>query len=212
MSEQINDATTGSSFTANPRAPKDNTRYEEKPGEITSDSLAAESINSGGSCNSGHSAAGNTPSGSTTANTSDTSAARVLAPAVDAAHRDDSDSASASAGTSTSSSSGGNTSTATSEKPDNNTNTAPSYASAAGPTDENAKPKGTNITEGGFDSGAPNASFNNEIGTENDPGRAAELEFEKSNARVGGAGGYEGANAPGSTDKGQYGALKDESA
>ncbi|KAL1585595.1 hypothetical protein WHR41_05984 [Cladosporium halotolerans] len=35
------------------------------------------------------------------------------------------------------------------------------------------KPHGKNITEGGFDSGAPNASFNNEVRTKKDPARAA---------------------------------------
>lgn len=38
---------------------------------------------------------------------------------------------------------------------------------------DTGKPHGKNITEGGFDSGAPNASFNNEVGTKKDPARAA---------------------------------------
>ena len=35
----------------------------------------------------------------------------------------------------------------------------------------NLQPKGKNITEGGFDSDAPNASFTQDIGGKNDPGR-----------------------------------------
>ena len=48
------------------------------------------------------------------------------------------------------------------------------------------KPKGRNITEGGFDSDdANNASFTGEIGTENDPGRAAEQKLQRDNAQPG---------------------------
>jgi len=35
------------------------------------------------------------------------------------------------------------------------------------------KPKGANLTEGGFEGDEPNASFNTDIGSDNDPGRAA---------------------------------------
>ncbi|KAI9830854.1 MAG: hypothetical protein M1826_004283 [Phylliscum demangeonii] len=59
--------------------------------------------------------------------------------------------------------------------------TAPSYVKAD-VTDRlpHAKPKGANLIEGGFDSDdTKNASFNSEIGTENDPGRLAELKFQK---------------------------------
>ena len=49
------------------------------------------------------------------------------------------------------------------------------------------KPKGRNITEGGFDSDdSKNASFNADIGTENDPGRAAELKLQRENAEAAG--------------------------
>jgi len=44
--------------------------------------------------------------------------------------------------------------------------------SAAG-ADGGAKPKGKNLTEGGFDGSEPNASFSAEIGSSDDPGRAA---------------------------------------
>ena len=57
---------------------------------------------------------------------------------------------------------------------------APSYVSSVrSDPAQTGKPKGKNITEGGFDSDpSNNASFNNEIGTENDPGRAAEQTFQ----------------------------------
>jgi len=66
-----------------------------------------------------------------------------------------------------------------------------SYASATGgqPSSENQKPKGANITEGGFDSSAPNASFNGDVGGKNDPGRLAETAMAKSAAESGAAGG-----------------------
>lgn len=57
---------------------------------------------------------------------------------------------------------------------------APSYVSSVkSDPAQTGKPKGKNITEGGFDSDpSNNASFNNEIGTENDPGRVAEQTFQ----------------------------------
>jgi len=66
-----------------------------------------------------------------------------------------------------------------------------SYASAAGgqPSSENQKPKGANVTEGGFDGSAPNASFNGDVGGKNDPGRLAEQAMAKSAAESGAAGG-----------------------
>ncbi|MCJ1359365.1 MAG: hypothetical protein MMC33_009367 [Icmadophila ericetorum] len=51
------------------------------------------------------------------------------------------------------------------------------------------KPKGKNLTEGGFDSDDKNnASFNADIGSENNPGRAAELNFQKQAASNVGSG------------------------
>jgi hypothetical protein len=47
------------------------------------------------------------------------------------------------------------------------------------------RPKGKNITEGGFDDSAPNASFNQEIGTSKDPGRLAEANYQNRNAQSG---------------------------
>ncbi|KAI9040860.1 uncharacterized protein KD926_007668 [Aspergillus affinis] len=48
-----------------------------------------------------------------------------------------------------------------------------------------AKPKGVNISEGGFDQNQPNASFTTDIGSENDPGRAAEHKFQRYAAESG---------------------------
>jgi hypothetical protein len=58
------------------------------------------------------------------------------------------------------------------------------------------KPKGNNITEGGFDASAPNASGTTEIGTDKDPGRVAEQNFALRDAQPGadaGAGPRQGA-------------------
>ncbi|KAH8426284.1 uncharacterized protein LDX57_004031 [Aspergillus melleus] len=48
-----------------------------------------------------------------------------------------------------------------------------------------AKPKGVNISEGGFGDDQPNASFNTDIGSENDPGRFAEHKFQRMAAESG---------------------------
>lgn len=50
-------------------------------------------------------------------------------------------------------------------------------------------PKGKNLTEGGFDGDAKNASFNQDIGGKNDPGRLAEQKFQKENADTAGIAG-----------------------
>ncbi|MCJ1230911.1 hypothetical protein MMC12_007585 [Toensbergia leucococca] len=68
---------------------------------------------------------------------------------------------------------------------------APDYTSSVNsePT-QSGKPKGKNLTEGGFDSDpSNNASFNPDIGGENDPGRAAESKFQQATAAVAGGGG-----------------------
>ena len=52
---------------------------------------------------------------------------------------------------------------------------------------DHAGPKGANLAEGGFESNdRNNASFNSDIGTKNDPGRAAELKFQRANADAAG--------------------------
>lgn len=81
---------------------------------------------------------------------------------------------------------------------------APSYVTSvtsAGHT----KPKGKNLTEGGFDDDPKNnASFNSDIGTEDDPGRAAELQFQKRQAATVGS----GPKQSGITGDGQYDVLE----
>ncbi|KAK4993425.1 hypothetical protein LTR50_000355 [Elasticomyces elasticus] len=212
----------------------------EKPGEITSDSLAAESLASGGSfgANTG-AAASSQPSSSTTANNTDISSATILQPAPDAEARDAqsgwSETAQLNAGRnlakdtsqgptyttpgddkaaalrSGESERGGrayNTVTGSGA----NVGTAPSYVSASGPgAGGEGRPHGKNITEGGFDSDGPNASFNQDIGGKNDPGRAALGQFQKQQAESGGGAGG-GPRQTEITGDGQFDALGETSA
>ena len=68
-------------------------------------------------------------------------------------------------------------------------------------------PKGKNLTEGGFDADAPNASYSTAIGTKKDPGRVALQRFEEENTPYsGGAGPREGRIS----NDGQFDALKRE--
>ncbi|KAJ6109175.1 hypothetical protein N7486_001409 [Penicillium sp. IBT 16267x] len=61
---------------------------------------------------------------------------------------------------------------------------APSYVADVTDGYHHTKPDGRNIREGGFWSNdAKNASFNSEIGSEQDPGRAAINKFQRSNAK-----------------------------
>jgi hypothetical protein len=76
-----------------------------------------------------------------------------------------------------------------------NAGEAPSYVgSVIGgfQTEEQLKPKGQNITEGGFDDNAQNVSFTAEIGSRQDPGWLAEQKLQRENAQLaedaGGAG------------------------
>ena len=63
--------------------------------------------------------------------------------------------------------------------------TAPSYVNSQ--FQDKAGPHGKNLTEGGFESNdSKNASFNQEIGTKNDPGRLAEEKMFRANADTGG--------------------------
>jgi len=71
------------------------------------------------------------------------------------------------------------------------------------------KPHGKNITEGGFDSSSPNASFNQEIGTDKDPGRFAERNLEARNAQSTYDSGT-GSRQSGVTGEGTYDALSSE--
>ena len=73
-----------------------------------------------------------------------------------------------------------------------------------------AKPQGKNLTEGGFDSDdSKNASFNADIGSEDDPSRLAEGAFQRREAESGpDAGG--GPRQSGVTGKGQYNELQSQ--
>lgn len=63
--------------------------------------------------------------------------------------------------------------------------TAPSYVNSQ--FADQGGPKGKNLKEGGFESNdRNNASFTSEIGSKNDPGRAAEASFQRVNAASGG--------------------------
>lgn len=90
--------------------------------------------------------------------------------------------------------------------------TAPSYVDAnERAMEQSDRPKGRNIQEGGFDDSAPNASFNAEIGSKDDPSLLAEQKFERENAQTAGdsAGGPRQSELSGD---GQYDSLRDESA
>jgi len=61
-----------------------------------------------------------------------------------------------------------------------NSNQSNPYQSNPYQGNPHQKPKGKNLTEGGFEStDRNNASFNSEIGSEQDPGRAAEQKFQR---------------------------------
>lgn len=62
---------------------------------------------------------------------------------------------------------------------------APGYVADVTDGYKHQKPKGKNITEGGFSSEDPNASFNSEIGSEQDPGRGAENRFQRTTQESG---------------------------
>lgn len=94
------------------------------------------------------------------------------------------------------------------EKGTQHVDTAPSYVHAGQAA--GGKPKGKNLTEGGFDDDdGKNASFTSNIGDENDPGRLAENKFEQENAEsaayVGG-----GPRQKKITGDGQYASLEDD--
>jgi len=93
-----------------------------------------------------------------------------------------------------------------------NAGAAPNYVNTpANSTGGAAKPHGENIQEGGFDSGAPNASFNTDIGGKNDPGRAALQGLQKKDAQAGGDVGA-GPRQSGVSNDGQFDRLGDADA
>ncbi|KAF2470187.1 uncharacterized protein BDR25DRAFT_304129 [Lindgomyces ingoldianus] len=184
----------GQKITTDPRS---NQEIHEAVGIITSDSLAAESLKGDGSFGDGnpHAAASKQPSKSTTTNVTDTSNAARLEPALDAEAREAqegwSETSQLNAGRGLS----------------KDSDVGPMYGTTGGSADEgnvpvvrtggyvgsaglarnhgDLKPKGENIIEGGFDNCAPNASFNQEIGTKKDPGRVAEANFQLRDVHAG---------------------------
>jgi hypothetical protein len=187
--------TTDPQTTSNPKI--------EKPGTITSDSLAAESLQNGGSFGLGnHAAASQQPSASTTTNNTDTSGATTLHAAPDAEARQALENWNENAQLNSARGVHGN-----------NSGTAPppssSYLANSSIAGSNV-PHGKNVTEGGFDETAPNTSFNSDIGGENDPGRKALRDMQKSALQPVGVVG--GAQQKGVTDDGQFDVLGDTSA
>ncbi|GIZ40577.1 hypothetical protein CKM354_000391000 [Cercospora kikuchii] len=172
-----------------------NNPKNEAPGTVTSDSLAAESVNAGGSFaeNSDSRGPSAQPSYSTTTNTTDTSNATKLDSTTSASARGNQTTQLGGTGSSSSTTATGNASAQGHS----------SYAQSVG------QPKGQNLQEGGFDSGAPNASFTTDIGGKNDPGRVAlNAAQEKNVPSSGGAGPREGQVS----NDGQFDSLGETSA
>lgn len=228
----------------------------EGAGAIASDSLAAESATSGGKFGENRDSNPLSVKGDhSTLNNTDTSGAKVLAPASNAAEREEKEALEETPGeakgqhgkkypegadgqsdiqghsldgkpasglrgaTGPSSSMGTSGQEAGSENksgPTENTfkgeggadvDAAPGYVgSVVSEANKTGKPKGKNITEGGFDDDpSNNASFTSDIGTDNDPGRKAEADMQKiSQSASGGTGPRQ---APGESDNSQYDVL-----
>ncbi|KAF1965974.1 hypothetical protein BU23DRAFT_603886 [Bimuria novae-zelandiae CBS 107.79] len=178
----------------------------EPTGLVTSDSLAGESLKSGGAfaADNPHAAASKQPSASTTSNTTDTSSATKLPPAVDAEAREAQEGWSETSqlnaakglgkedGVGPTYNVGGTAGVASGRSGDGGFNPgseAPTggYAGAS----ERARgkgelrPHGANITEDPNMSGETKFG---EVGTKEDPSRAAELDRQKRDALPGGAG------------------------
>lgn len=187
-----------------PNAPQ----IEEGAGAVASDSLAAESTRKGGdfSENKNSEPLGVSGSNSTLANT-DTSAAIKLDPARDAEAREANNKARVSSSSSTENKEGFKAPGTTGGASDSHAGTAPSYVNSQ--YVDHGKPKGKNLTEDAELHGN-NASFNNEIGTKNDPGRLAEEKFAQQNAeREGGSAGMP--KQAGYGDENPYGTFKGDS-
>ncbi|KAF2759029.1 hypothetical protein EJ05DRAFT_475260 [Pseudovirgaria hyperparasitica] len=255
----------GQKVTNDPEAQR---RVGEAAGTVLSDSLAGESVRSGGDFGSNNERANvsDQKSYGTTTNTTDTSNARRLDPAVDAEARNaqgewnearqlnstigqgkdggrgptwntntsGGDDSSYGSGGRGEGSSGSEHTTGTSSYGDreatdsgygknsssgygsSNVDAAPAYIDAQRKDQfdpkETGRPKGRNISEGGFDSDAPNASFNTtDIGGKNDPGRRGMQDALKRDADRGADAGYE-RDYSSTHGKGQYGQLDDERA
>ncbi|KAL9618734.1 MAG: hypothetical protein Q9160_006613 [Pyrenula sp. 1 TL-2023] len=204
---------------------------QEGPGGITSDSLAADSARRGGAFSS-EQPLGVSGSASTLNNT-DTSGATTLEPSRDAESRSDKlgGAAGARSGAKYAEGVGGQgefsgvhdqhgyvggptgarSAQQTTSSGSDNSDSAPSHAGDV--TQANVggrKPKGANITEGGIDDSMPNASFGGDIGTDDDPGRAALGNFQRKDAESGlDAGGAPRQKGVSGFEKG-YGTLSSE--
>lgn len=210
----------------------------EPTGEVLKDSLAGESLQSGGAFASNNPHAGvsaQTAKGTTTNNT-DTSGATTLEAAPSAAVRDagkgSNEDAELSKGSSKtegvgptySAATGGSGTDSHGSKPyntntggSNQGGTAPSYVTAGANAGGVSQPKGANLKEGGFDSDAKNASFDSDIGDKNDPGRLAENKFVAASgaggaSTVGSVSGNASTRQTGVANDGQFDALKEEEA
>ncbi|KAF2087431.1 hypothetical protein K490DRAFT_41952, partial [Saccharata proteae CBS 121410] len=191
-----------------------NNPINEGAGIVTSDSLAAESMQNSGSFAAGNPKAGvhGQSSAGTTANNQDTSGAKILGAAPDADAREAtegwSETAQLNAGAGLGKAAGKGPTYATPSE--SNTSSGKAYNTTTGSgSNGHLKPKGKNLTEGGFDSDAPNASFNSEIGSKNDPGRVAEAEIQRRQAESGPDAGS-GPRQSGVTGEHPYSALDNE--
>lgn len=184
---------------------------------VTSDSLAGQSVQGGGSfgANSDSRGPSSQPSSSTTTNTTDTtdtSGASVLNPASSAADRQTSNSDVAPSGGGSGAGSGPlyNTAAGGVSTGGSAAGTAPNYVNNPAPSlGDNFKPHGKNITEGGIPADAPNASFNSEIGSKDDPSRVALGGMQEADVP---SAGVPGDRRNQVTNDGQYDALKETSA
>jgi len=195
----------------------------ENPGVVANDSLAGESIQDGGSfaANSDYRGPLDQPARSLTANTTDTSNATKLDSAVSAGVREEQDEWRENQQLNAAGTLGGKesgvgptynktVSGATNQSGSGQGAQAPGYAAHPAPSmGDNFQPKGKNLTEGGFDSDGPNASFITDIGGKNDPGRAALNAMEASNVPSAGGAGPRETQVSGD---GQYSALDETSA
>lgn len=115
---------------------------------------------------------------------------------------------------STSHSTGGNSDDSTSAQTSSGSSAAaaPSYVSSVvSQAAKSGKPHGKNITEGGFDSDpSKNASFTSDIGGKDDPGRAAENQFQRQTLESGNDAAPGVPRQKGVSDDGQFDVLETE--
>ncbi|KAK2764437.1 hypothetical protein FQN54_009131 [Arachnomyces sp. PD_36] len=152
---------------------------QEGAGPVASDSLAADSTRSGGAFSQNRDAQplGVSGSHSTFANEDTSSATRLdAAPDAEARKARDDWSDVPSSGLHQNQHPGSSTTS----------RTAPTYVHAdSAAAGSSMKPKGKNLTEGGFDNSAEkNASFTSDIGSKQDPGRLAEKKLQHGMAEL----------------------------